>query len=162
MTLRTLAALLFWSLAHASEEIVHYGPWQGYWIKARLSAYSPHDALDREYHESKGERWRWITADGTTDVRRTPHGIAATSILPLGSRVLIPTGHGYLDESRSRPHERVFGVDDRGGLLEGAGPGELPLRLDLRYRTEYSALAFGIKDAWVFVITSPTQNAQGK
>jgi hypothetical protein len=134
-------------------QITQYGQWLGWWAKARLSAYSPHDALDREYHESKGERWRWITADGKTDVRKTPYGIAATSSLALGSRVFIPTGYGYLDQSRPGASERVFWVDDRGALLERAGSGEIHLRLDLRYRTEYSALAFGVKDAWVFIIT---------
>ena len=136
-----------------AQEIVTYGPWQGYWQQARLSAYSPHDALDREYHETKGERWRWITADGRTDVRTVPHGIAAPSSLPFKTRILIPNGHGFLDSSRTSPHSRCFTVDDRGAAIDSGAVLEGRLWLDLRYRTEHSALAFGIKDAWVFIIT---------
>lgn len=141
-------------LTHAqAQEVIQYGPWLGYWQQARLSAYSPHDALDREYHESKGERWRWITADGKTDVRASPHGIAAPRSLQFGQRIFIPRGHAYLDESRSAAPERCFVVDDRGAAIEHGALSEGRLYLDLRYRTEFSALAFGVKDAWVFVIT---------
>jgi hypothetical protein len=45
-------------------------------------------------------------------------------------------------------------VDDRGAAIEHGAVPEGGIRLDLRYRTEYSALAFGIKDAWVFIITA--------
>lgn len=138
-----------------AQEIITYGPWQGYWTKARLSAYSPHDALDREYHQSKGERWRWITADGRTDVRISPYGVAGPSSLRLGQRIFIPRGHAYLDESRSAAHERCFVLDDRGSAIEHGSVSEGRIWLDLRFRTEYSALAFGVKDAWVFIITSP-------
>lgn len=140
-----------------AQEIVTYGPWQGYWQQARLSAYSPHDALDREYHESKGERWRWITADGKTDVRHEPYGLAAPSSVRFGTRIFVPRGHGYLDDSHSAPHKRVFTVSDRGGLIERGTKAEGRIWLDLRYRTEHSALAFGVKDAWVFIITGDKQ-----
>ena len=136
-----------------AQEITTHGPWKGYWIKARLSAYSPHDALDREYHATKGGRWRWITADGKTDVRSRPYGIAAPSRIPFGTRIFLPTGYGYLDTSMPSPYQRCFVVDDRGGAIESRWLAGESLPLDLRYRTEYSALAFGVKDAWVFIIT---------
>lgn len=144
--------LLLTGVIHAQETIT-YGPWQGYWQKARLSAYSPHDALDWEYHATKGERWRWITADGTTDTRVSSYGIAAPSRYRFGQRMFIPTGIGYLDQSRGDAHSRVFTVDDRGSAIESGSKHESRLWLDLRYRTEHSALAFGVKEAWVFVIT---------
>jgi len=134
-------------------QITQYGQWVGYWTKARLSAYSPHDALDRAYHESKGAKWRFITADAKTDTRSQPYGIAAPSIIRFGSRVFIPLGHGYLDQSRPEAHRRVFAVDDRGGAIERGSLSEGRLWIDLRYKTEHSALAFGVKDAWVFIIT---------
>ena len=152
MSVRIFLALFALEFAYAQDQIVSYGPWNGYWKQARLSAYSPHDALDREYHETKGERWRWITADGKTDVRNRPHGIAAPSSIPFGARVFIPTGHGYLDASRPEAHQRCFDVDDRGSAIEHGALSEDRLWIDLRYRTEYSALAFGVKDAWVFII----------
>jgi hypothetical protein len=140
-------------LEQAAQETVTYGPWQGYWQQARLSAYSPHDALDAEYHATKGERWRWITADGRTDVRERPYGVAASSGIPFGTAIFIPTGYGYLDETLPAPHQRVLTVDDRGATLERSESASGRQALDLRYRTEYSALAFGVKDAWVFIIT---------
>lgn len=153
MTARLLLLSLL-GLTHAqAQEVIQYGPWLGYWTKARLSAYSPHDALDREYHESKGERWRWITADGTTDVRRRPHGIAAPSSVPFGTRIFIPLGYSYLDQTHASLPERIYAVDDRGSAIERGSESDLRLCLDLRYRTEHSALAFGVKDAWVFIIT---------
>jgi hypothetical protein len=152
MTRLLLLSLL--GLTHAqAQEVIQYGPWLGYWQQARLSAYSPHDALDREYHESKGERWRWITADGRTDVRTAPYGIAAPSTLPFGTRVFVPKGLAYLDETLPSPYDRSLVVDDRGSAIERGALSEGRLWLDLRYRTEYSALAFGVKDAWVFIIT---------
>jgi len=153
---RPIATLLLTGLlSHGqAQETIQYGPWQGYWIQARLSAYSPHDALDKAYHETKGERWRWITADGRTDTRVSHHGIAAPSGYRFGQRIFIPRGLGYLDESRPDAHGRVFAVDDRGSAIESGSKSGTRAWLDLRYRTEYSALAFGIKDAWVFIITS--------
>lgn len=153
VTLRLAILFTLAGACYAQQEIIQYGPWKGWWTKARLSAYSPHDALDKAYHESKGERWRWITADGRTDVRRIPHGIAAAGRFDFGTRIFIPTGYGYLDQGRSGLHSRVFTVDDRGGFIESKDvPGE-SAALDLRYKTEHSALAFGVKDAWVFIIT---------
>lgn len=148
LTLLPLAAM-----ENSHEEITQYGPWKGRWVKARLSAYSPHDRIDAAYHATKGDRWRWITADARTDVRAVPYGIAAPSSIPFGRRIFVPVGLSYLDHSRSAPHQRVFTVDDRGAAIEGGiQSGGGILRLDLRYRTEYSALAFGVKEAWVFVI----------
>ena len=144
--------------SHAQEkEIIQYGPWIGYWQQARLSAYSPHDALDRAYHETKGERWRWITADGRTDVRASPYGIAAPSHVLFGTRIFIPRGHGYLDSSMSDPRQRCFLVSDRGSAIERGSGADSRLWLDLRYRTEHSAIAFGVKDAWVFIITGDSK-----
>lgn len=148
----TLVACLIGASNANSQEIVTYGPWKGYWKEARLSAYSPHDAIDAEYHATKGERWRWICADGKTDVRHEPYGIAAPSSVRFGTRIFVPTGHGYLDSSRAEVHQRIFTVTDRGGLIERRSvPGEV-FCLDLRYRTTESALAFGVKDALVFII----------
>lgn len=159
-----LVLLLLSSLCYGQEinekEIITYGPWIGYWQQARLSAYSPHDALDREYHESKGERWRYVAADGKTDVRLHRHGIAAPSSLQFGQRVFIPTGHGYLDSSRPDGPSRVFRVDDRGAIIERHAQSGRGIALDLRYWTEYSALAFGVKDAWVFIITGDVASEQ--
>jgi 3D (Asp-Asp-Asp) domain-containing protein len=125
---------------------------RGRWLTVRATAYSPHDSLDGSYHATKGERWRWITADGQTDVRKQPYGIAVPRLTagrpawPYGTRVLIPTGQGYLDQSR--PDERLFTVDDTGGAIRGKTERSGVLHIDLRFRTESSARAFGGDAGW--------------
>lgn len=133
----------------------------GRWLTVRATAYSPHDAVDGAYHASKGERWRWITADGRTDVRDTPYGIAVPRLAggrpawPYGTRVLIPAGQGYLDQSGG-PADRIFTVDDCGGGIRGRTESTGILHIDLRFRRENSARAFGGDLGWrelrVFVI----------
>lgn len=155
--MRVFILALFTMLPLAAEEmyaqeITQYGPWKGRWVKARLSAYSPHDRIDAVFRATKGDRWRWITANGKTDVRNSPYGIAGPSSLRFGQRIFIPRGHAYLDESRASGHERLFVVDDRGAAIERGSMSEGRIWLDLRYRTEHSALLFGVKEAWVFVI----------
>lgn len=132
----------------------------GRWITVRATAYSPHDAIDGDYHASKGDRWRWITADGRTDVRKQPYGVAVPRLngrrpaLPFGTRMIIPAGQGYLD--LSRPDQRIFVVDDSGGAIRNKTIASGILHIDLRYRSEASALAFGGALGWrelqVFVL----------
>ena len=125
---------------------------RGRWLTVRATAYSPHDAIDGGYHASKGERWRWITADGRTDVRSVPYGIAVPRLAgsrpawPYGTRVLIPAGQGYLD--RSLPDERIFTVDDSGGAIRGKTERSGVLHIDLRFRSEASARQFAGDRGW--------------
>ena len=133
---------------------------RGRWLTVRATGYSPHDAIDGAYHASKGERWRWITADGRTDVREWPYGIAVPRLAggrpawPYGTRVLIPAGQGYLDQSRTG--ERIFTVDDTGGAIRRRTDESGILHLDLRFRSESGARAFGGDRGWrelrVFVL----------
>lgn len=132
----------------------------GRWITVRATAYSPHDAVDGSYHATKGERWRWITADARTDVRTTPYGIAVPRLAggrpawPYGTRVLIPSGQGYLDSTRA--DDRVFTVDDTGGAIHGKTDRSGVLHIDLRFRSESSARQFAGAKGWremrVFVL----------
>ncbi|HAT11187.1 MAG TPA: hypothetical protein DCS97_11490 [Planctomycetes bacterium] len=125
---------------------------RGRWLTVRATAYSPHDAVDGSYHASKGERWRWITADGRTDVRTIPYGIAVPRLAgsrpawPYGTRVLIPAGQGYLD--RSLPEDRIFTVDDSGGAIRGKTERSGVLHIDLRFRSEASARDFAGERGW--------------
>ena len=138
------------------------GSLPGRWITVRATAYSPHDAIDGDYHATKGARWRWITADGRTDVRDRPYGVAVPRLngrrpaLPFGTRIIIPAGQGYLDTSRR--DDRIFVVDDSGGAIRHKTLACGILHLDLRYRSEAAALAFGGALGWrelqVFVISN--------
>lgn len=114
---------------------------EGRWVMAEVTAYCP---CEECCHGSADG----ITADGTrtSDV---PYGIAASRQLALGSVVRIPVGHGYLDESR--PMARDFRVDDRGAALDSEYSDGRILRLDLRYRTHWSAKQFGRKLMLVFI-----------
>lgn len=137
---------------------VRYQGHKGRWVDVRATAYSPHDAVDSEYHATKG-KWRWKTADGTTDVRKVPYGVAVPRIdgepwLPYGSRVIIPAGHGYVD--RSRRQDRVFSVDDTGGRISQRTRKDGIIYLDLRWKHTESALQWagplGYRTLRIFVI----------
>lgn len=125
---------------------------EGRWVQAVCTAYSPHDALDAEYRATKGAD-RWRTAYGV-DVRESPYGVAAPSLarsslgLASGTRIYVPTGEGYLDQSCPC---RVFTVDDTGGLITSRTAESGLLHLDLRFRTEYSARRFGMRVIFVFI-----------
>ncbi len=89
-----------------------------------------------------------VTADGTS-TRRRPYGIAASPNLPLGAMVYVPHGVGYLD--RSAPNNRVWPIDDRGGLLRSEQRRSGITRLDLRFISHDAAMAFGRKmvSCWI-------------
>ncbi len=130
----------------------------GHWMDVRATAYSPADPLDSDYRRSKGPRWLHITADGETDVRAEPYGIAVprrhhAPVLPYGTQVYIPTGYDYLD--RSRPEARIFTVDDTGAAISRKTSTTGIIYIDLRFRTSASARAWagpkGYRDISVFV-----------
>jgi len=144
--LRGLLLLAAPVLALGAEE--QYGDWLGEWEEVVATAYSPHDPIDGAYHATKGARWRWITADGRTDVRHTPYGVAVPlqpgtrkPHWPFGTQLVIPAETGYL--ARSRPDDRVFPVDDVGNgrqyfKRDQAGR----LHIDLRFKLHASAIAW--------------------
>ncbi|CAK0748485.1 exported hypothetical protein [Azospirillaceae bacterium] len=150
-------------LASSAEEI--YAGYTGYWENVVATAYSPHDPIDGTYHASKGDRWRWITADGKTDVREKPYGIAVPvsrtnagnlkPLLPFGTKVIIPVGQGYLDNSK--PNDRVFEVDDTGNGKEYFKHKNGMLHIDLRYMQHKWAIKWGEKQIKVFIVTGVAQ-----
>jgi 3D (Asp-Asp-Asp) domain-containing protein len=80
-----------------------------------------------------------ITATGTSCASH-PHGIAIDPArIAYGTRILIPHGYGYLDQSRGA--DRWFIADDTGAAMRTA----TTLRIDLRYRTHASAVQFGVR-----------------
>lgn len=113
-----------------------YQGWIGRWETVVATAYTPSDPIDDAYHATKGARWRWICADGRTDTRRTPYGVAVPlrhgePAWAFGTRLLIPTGLGYLD--RCRADEREFVVDDVGDGAEYFPTERGCLHVDLRF-----------------------------
>ncbi len=154
-----LAATFLACGATASEEGI--AGYEGYWLDVVATAYSPHDDVDSHYHETKGERWRWITADGKTDVRWSPYGIAVPLLngkpaLPFGTQIIIPTGYGYVDRSVK---DRAFKVDDVGNGHQYFKRKDGALHIDLRYMSHASAIEFvpdGFKKMRVFVVTGVT------
>lgn len=139
-----------------------YQGWIGHWEDVVATAYTPSDPIDDAYHATKGTRWRWITADGRTDVRREPYGIA----VPLrhggpwwafGTRVIIPVGAGYLD--RCRADERLFRVDDVGDGKEYFATERGQAHIDLRFVDRRDALRWagpeGQRPLRVFVCSRP-------
>lgn len=113
------------------------------WLRltARVTAYSPHDAIDAAYRATKGERWRWITADGRTDVREAPYGVAAAQrALPFGARVRVPGYH----------RGQTVEVDDTGGGMRQSWR-QGTLHLDVRFRTASSSGAWRTRMAVIEV-----------
>jgi hypothetical protein len=157
----TRYAILLAALSVAFGADVYQG-YTGRWESVVATAYSPHDGIDSNYHSTKGERWRWVTADGRTDVRWKPYGIAVplkpgtrTPWWAFGTKVLIPAGQGYLDQSQ--PGDRLFTVDDVGNGREYFKTKRGKLHIDLRYMNTASAIKWGEKTIRVFVVTGVAQ-----
>ncbi len=140
--INVLAAMAFVAAATTAEVFdCAEGRWSGRWVDIAATAYTPTNAIDSAYHESKGTRWRWILADGKTHAKRTPYGVAVKLFegkdgkwrpaLPFGTRIYIPLGSGYLD--RSRTDERVFTVDDGSASSLYASRIDGLLHIDLRW-----------------------------
>ncbi len=151
------ATLLACAGTSCAAEEVHEG-YTGYWRTVVATAYSPVDNIDSRYHATKGDKWRWITADGRTDVRQVPYGIAVAfnratrkPVIPFGTQVIIPAGQGYLDVSR--PTERCFRVDDVGNGKEFFPRQDGRMHFDVRFRHTGTALKWGVKDLRVFIVT---------
>jgi len=121
----------------------------GYWLQVEATAYSPLDSMTRDDENNP----RRLTATGISALRR-PYGIAADpTALPYGTRIIIPTGYGYLDRSESEA--RVFTVDDTGSIVKWLTRHDGVIAIDLRYISVSSAIRFGRKTIWVFVIAEP-------
>lgn len=89
------------------------------------------------------------TADGTdTDV--VPYGLAADPSLPFGTTVIIPAGHGLLDNVRA--FDRAFRVDDRGGRVTSEARTKGVLRLDLRVISNDYARQIGRRRIVVYLV----------
>jgi 3D (Asp-Asp-Asp) domain-containing protein len=158
--MKTLLLSILALTSYASET---YQGFTGYWLKVNATAYSPHDGIDSNYRSTKGPKWLWITADGRTDVRWIPYGIAVPlksgtrkPHFPFGTKVIIPTGYGYVDNSVPN---RVFTIDDVGnGRQYYKHDSKGQLHIDLRFKTHKSAIEWagpkGNRDITVFVVTS--------
>ena len=115
----------------------------GHWVDAIATAYSPEDPIDGAYRATKG-RWRYITADGSTDIRDEPYGVAVPKVngRPLwayGTEVVIPRGLGYVEHAHP---DRTFTVDDTGSTITRATSQTGDVHIDLRFRSEASARAW--------------------
>jgi 3D (Asp-Asp-Asp) domain-containing protein len=129
-----------------------YGGFIGHWVKVVATAYSPTDPIDSQYHETKGE-WRWITADGKTDVHNEPYGVAVPRInkkpqWPYGTKIIVPVDAGYLP----RRIDRVFVADDTGSMITTNTHKTRTPHIDLRLRTPAAAEAYGKRKIRVFIV----------
>lgn len=139
------------------EDEFHHQGFKGRWVEVCATAYTPTNAVDSDYHETKG-KYRWKTADGRTDVRRTPYGIAVPlqrrsdkkiTVWPFGTRVIIPTGYGYLD--RSRTEERIFKVDDTSESSKFFYSKNGKLHIDVRFVDDADAFRWAGPKGYRFI-----------
>lgn len=131
-----------------------YAGYIGRWINVVATGYSPHDPIDGNYHATKG-KWRWITADGETNVLEEPYGIAVphTRGKPrwrYGTKMIVPVESGYL----STRTNRVFTVDDTGSTISRNTRKTGVAHIDLRFRTTGWAQKYGTKNIRVFLVES--------
>lgn len=94
-------------------------------VRVLVTACSPEDAIDRDYYARHGY-------EGAT------YNIAADlSVFPRGTRIRVP---GYMDVSYP---DRFWSVDSSGGSIIRNATRRGILQVDVKYRTEYSALRWG-------------------
>jgi 3D (Asp-Asp-Asp) domain-containing protein len=138
---RVALILLMAGSARAAQYLGH----SGYWVEVVATGYSPHDRGDSHHWSTKDH----VTAD-MTDWRRFPYGVASGDLRRLGyhHQVIIPRGVGYC-KTRA---DRVFEVDDTGGRIKAMSRRTGIVHIDLRFKTEASARAFGKRKIRVFVI----------
>lgn len=115
---------------------------EGRWMTVEATAYCPCALCC----DTRTER----TANGT-DTDKVPYGVAASPNIPLGAKIYVPNGAGYLDASHIDERARWFPVDDRGGMLRVEYRRNGVTRVDLRFKTHHSAMEFGRRLMTIYV-----------
>ena len=130
----------------------------GHFATVCATAYSPVDPVDDAYRSTKG-KWLYKTADGVTDVREDPYGIAVPLVrgrpaLKFGTTIVIPTATGYVSKT---VQDRAFDVDDVGNGHQYFSRRNGCLHIDLRFRSHESAIRWagprGYRFIRVFIVT---------
>jgi 3D (Asp-Asp-Asp) domain-containing protein len=128
-----------------------YQGWVGRWVEVVATAYSP---IDRYTRDDTGNPRR-LTATGIS-TKRVPYGVAVDpAAIPYGTRIIIPSGNGYLD--RLRPADRSFVADDTGPMITDATRKSGVVHVDLRYIGVPDALRFGVRRFRVFIVSGPAK-----
>jgi 3D (Asp-Asp-Asp) domain-containing protein len=122
-----------------------------WWIRATVTGYSPHDAIDSGHASTRDTKTATMR-----DWRTNPYGLAADPrIIPYGTYVRVP---GYLEKSEPNT---AWEVDDTGGNMRKSWRRGI-IHIDVRFRTEGSAQKFGKKNISVLVDISEMTAAQKK
>ena len=129
---------------------------KGRWVTVIATGYSPKDKIDKNHPHCKDD----FTAS-MTRISKNPYAVAipmsrdirGRSSVPViadyGTKMYIPTGYGYLDNSR--PEDRIFTCDDTGGVINSRTRRTGIPHIDLRFKTEAAAKKFGKKRIEVFI-----------
>ena len=114
---------------------------------ATVRAYSIHDPIDKDYHDSRPLRTRFITSTGR-DASIWTEGIAGPkSLAGRMARFTIP---GY---SQYQTPGNTTRIDDTGGLLRSRVRRTKTLHLELRFPTTEEAKKFGVKTMTIYLDT---------
>ena len=119
---------------------------------ATVRAYSIHDAIDKDFHDSRNPRTRYLTSTGR-DASVWTEGIAGPKSLAGRSVKFTVPG-----QSQYSAAGNVTRIDDTGGLLRGRVRKTKTLHLELRFPTTEEAKKFGVKTMTVYL---DTPNWQG-
>lgn len=144
-----VAAGLLLAAANSLLASESYAGYPGKWVVAELHGYV-----------AEGHR---TATDG--DVRRPEHyygiaaappesGVASWHTLPVGTLVVVPRGHGYLDGDPQyhSPEQRVLPVDDAVPLVTEKAKETQRLHLGVRCRSKAAADRLKGKRVRVFVV----------
>jgi len=121
---------------------------KGRWVWAVVTAYSPH-------RESCG-RWAKYGLTSTGIKVRTPnpddaYGIAADPrVIPYGTKVYVPEYFEMLENNKNCVPTEMTEVDDTGGGMRQSARRGI-IHIDVRFRTEKAAIAWGRKRMEIFI-----------
>lgn len=102
-----------------------------YVVRITLKACSPQDPHDSHYYRRHG--FKGAAYNLCTDYR----------VIPKGSRIQLPSGTGYMEESYPERWWEVDAPIGAWGRNKGTGRGQV--WADVKYRTHYSSKKFGTK-----------------
>ena len=118
---------------------------KGRWVLAKVTAYTPWDAIDKDSGFQDG------FTSTMKDTREHPYGIAADpSAIPYGTKIYVPGYYESILNNKTTKPVDMPEVDDTGGAMRKSWRSGV-LHLDVRYRTTEAARNWGSKRMKVFI-----------
>jgi 3D (Asp-Asp-Asp) domain-containing protein len=118
---------------------------KGRWVWAKVTAYTPWDAIDKHSGYQDGY------TSTMKDTRKNPYGIAADPrVIPYGTKVYVPNYFESLLRNKSSRPTTMTIVDDTGGAMRRSWRNGI-IHIDVRYRTSRAAKKWGTRWMYIFI-----------